>query len=138
MIKRLSHVGFLVKDIEGATKLYEDLLGVKPWRHGVLNHPSDGLKNTKLALEDTETDIELLQATDAQSPIGKAMARRGEGIYHLCFVTDDLDAEMARLRAMGATVIERKPGPTLTNRGCWIHPRSTTGVLIELVEQPTK
>jgi len=138
MIKRLSHVGFLVKDINGAMKLYEELLGLKPWRHGVLDHPSDGLKNSKLAVGDTDTDIELMQPTDPNSAIGKALERRGEGVYHLCFITDNLDAELKRLRAKGIQVAERKPSPTLPNKGAWISPRSTTGVLIELVEKPIK
>ena len=138
MITRFSHVGFAVKDIEAAIKLYEDLLGFKLWRHGIVNHPAEGMKNCKLSVGNTDIDVELLQPTDPNGFIGKSVARRGEGIYHLCFVTDNLDAEIKRLKAKGVQVMEREPSATLPARGAWIHPRSTTGVLIELVEKPTK
>jgi catechol 2,3-dioxygenase-like lactoylglutathione lyase family enzyme len=78
MIKRLSHIGVKVNDLEETINIFEDLLGFKLWRHGIMEHPEEGMRNVKMSVGDTDIDIEVLQATDSTSHIGRSVERRGE------------------------------------------------------------
>ena len=80
-----------------------------------------------------ESKIELLEATSAESPIARFLAKRGPGIHHLCFASDDLHGDDRQLRAAGMELL--RPEPTQGAGGCWVqfvHPRSAGGVLVEL------
>jgi methylmalonyl-CoA/ethylmalonyl-CoA epimerase len=83
-----------------------------------------------------ETLVELLEAETAETPIGKFVARRGPGIHHVCFAVEDLDAALDRCRAAGIRLIDEQPRIGAEgNRIAFLHPSSTSGVLIELTEE---
>lgn len=124
---RLAHVGIAVRNLAEAVGFYRDILGLEP-------HPpqsSDGA--TIIGLTLGESAIELLHASDASSPIGKFLARRGPGIHHVCFRVPDLDAAIARCTAAGYRMIDAAPRPGADGRRvAFLHPTATAGILLEL------
>ena len=124
---RLAHVGIAVRDLDEAVRFYRDVLGVTP-------HPpqtADGA--TIVGLTIGESDVELLSADDADSPIGKFLARRGPGIHHVCFRVPDLEAALERCRRAGYHLIDPVPRPGADGRRvAFLHPRATAGILLEL------
>lgn len=124
---RLAHVGVAVRDLDDAVRFYRDVLGVTP-------HPpqqADGATIVGLSLG--ESDVELLTASDATSPIGKFLATRGPGIHHICFRVPDVAAALERCRAAGFQLIDQAPRPGADgHRVAFVHPRATGGILLEL------
>ena len=125
----LAHVGVAVRDLEEAVRFYRDVLGVTP-------HPpqvADGATIVGLTLGGSE--VELLTATDVQSPIGKFLATRGPGIHHLCFRVPNLEAALERCRAAGYRLIDEVPRPGADgHRVAFVHPKATAGILLELTD----
>ena len=131
MIEAIDHVGIAVESIAKARGLYE-LLGLEVER--IEEVPQEGVRVALLRCG--ESCIELLEATDADSPIARFLARRGPGIHHLCLRTDDVTADDGRLRQAGLDMLRLRP--TRGAGGCWVqfvHPRSTGGVLLELSQE---
>jgi len=126
---RLAHVGVAVRSLEDAVRFYRDVLGVQP-------HPpqtADGATILGLTLGDS--DVELLSASDATSPIGKFLATRGPGIHHICFRVPDIDAALARCKDAGYQLIDQAPRPGADgHRVAFLHPKATAGILIELTD----
>lgn len=124
---RIAHVGIAVRDLDEAVRFYRDVLGVTP-------HPpqsADGATIVGLTLGDS--DVELLSASDADSPVGKFLARRGPGIHHVCFRVPDLEAALARCRSEGYQLIDAAPRPGADGRRvAFLHPKATAGILLEL------
>lgn len=126
---RIAHVGIAVRDLDEAVRFYRDVLGVTP-------HPAqtaDGATIVGLTLG--ESEIELLSAADADSPIGKFLAKRGPGIHHVCFRVPDLEAALARCRSEGYQLIDAVPRPGADGRRvAFVHPKATAGILLELTD----
>ncbi len=126
---RLAHVGVAVRDLDEAVRFYRDVLGVAP-------HPpqtADGATIVGLSLGDS--DVELLTATDPESPIGRFLARRGPGIHHICFRVPDIDAALERCRQAGYQLIDQAPRPGADgHRVAFLHPKATAGILLELTD----
>jgi methylmalonyl-CoA/ethylmalonyl-CoA epimerase len=124
---RIAHVGIAVRDLDEAVRFYRDVLGATP-------HPpqtADGATIVGLTLG--ASDIELLTAADADSPIGKFLARRGPGIHHVCFRVPDLEAALDRCRRAGFQLIDDAPRPGADGRRvAFLHPKATAGILLEL------
>jgi methylmalonyl-CoA/ethylmalonyl-CoA epimerase len=124
---RLAHVGVAVRDLDEAVRFYRDVLGLVP-------HPpqiADGATIVGITLGGSE--VELLTASDAASPIGKFLATRGPGIHHLCFHVPDLEAALERCRAAGYRLIDETPRPGADGRRvAFLHPKATAGILLEL------
>lgn len=126
---RLAHVGVAVRDLDQAVAFYRDVLGASP------HAPEHADGATIVGLTFGESDVELLSAADADSPIGKFLARRGPGIHHMCFRVPDLDAALARCRAAGYELIDQTPRTGAGgHRIAFLHPKSTAGILLELTE----
>lgn len=126
---RIAHIGIAVEDIGEALRFYRDVLGLTP-------HPaeaSDGA--TIVSLPFGESEVELLQPTDPESPIARFLARRGPGIHHVCYRVPDLDAALAGARAAGYRLVDETPRTGAGGcRIAFLHPKSTAGILIELTE----
>jgi methylmalonyl-CoA/ethylmalonyl-CoA epimerase len=124
---RIAHVGVAVRDLDEALRFYRDVLGLTA-------HPpqtADGATIVGLSLGGS--DVELLSAADAESPIGKYLARHGPGIHHVCFRVPDLEAALARCRAAGFRLIDEAPRPGADgHRVAFVHPKATAGILLEL------
>lgn len=125
----LDHIGIAVKSIEAAA-IYQ-ALGL------TIDHvetvETQGVKTAFLSVGDS--NLELLEPTGPGSPVAKFIEKRGEGIHHLCFRVDDIDAHVARLKAQGFRLINEAPVPGA--HGCrvaFLHPAAGNGVLIELSE----
>jgi methylmalonyl-CoA/ethylmalonyl-CoA epimerase len=126
---RVSHIGVAVRDLDQAAAFYRDVLGAKP--EG--GERADGADLVRFAMG--ELEIELLTAQDAESPVGKFLARRGPGIHHICFRVPDLDAALARCREEGYELIDQSPRAGANGRRvAFLHPRSTAGILLELTD----
>ena len=126
---RIAHIGIAVRALDEAAPFYRDVLGLPA-------APLDDTDGARIAgFAAGESLVELLEAEDPDSPIGRFIARRGPGIHHICFAVDDLDAALERCRAAGLRLIDDTPRLGAEGkRIAFLHPSSTAGVLIELSE----
>lgn len=126
---RIAHVGIAVRSITDALPFYRDVLGME----AVELAERDGARIS--GLDAGGPLIELLEAVDDDSPIGKFVARRGPAIHHICFEVSDLEAALEQCRLAGIAVIDDEPRMGAEGkRIAFLHPASTGGVLIELTE----
>ena len=131
-MRKIEHIGIAVKDLEAATKTYEALLGKPAYQSEDVE--SEGVKT--VFFKTGENKIELLGATREDSPIAKYIAKRGEGIHHVAFDVEDIEAEIKRLQGEGFQLINDMPKKGADNkRIVFLHPKSTNGVLVELCEE---
>lgn len=129
---RLDHVGIAVRSLAVALTPYTKGLGLT--EAAVQEVPSEKVRVAFLPVG--ETRLELLEPTADDSPVARFLARRGEGIHHLCFQVDDLEATLAGLRRAGVELVDQKPRVGAGgSRVAFIHPRGMAGVLVELVEK---
>ena len=128
---RLHHVGIVVADVEAAARKYEAL----GFRNGErFEVPAQGI--VAIVYRAGPGYIELIQPTDPEGPIGRFMAKRGEGAHHVAYAVDDIESALARLKAAGVRLIDEVPRVGLHGwRIAFIHPESCHGVLTELVEE---
>lgn len=132
MITKLDHIGIAVSSLEEASKTYRDVLGLKD--HGVEVVEEQKVKVAFFPAGDTE--IELLESTDPEGPIAKFIEKRGEGVQHLAFRVDNIEAALDEMRTKGIRLIDEKPRYGAGGaRIAFLHPKSTGGVLIELCER---
>ena len=133
MLDRIYHLGYAVHDIEAAARFYEENFGARPSEPEVVE--DQGIVATMFGVG--ESRIELVQPTRPDSPVGKFLAKRGEGFHHVAFEVDDLEGALADLKAKGVELIDESPrigaGGT---RMAFVHPKGAFGVLTELVELP--
>ena len=133
MLNRIYHLGYAVEDIEASSRFYELNFGAAP------GEPEEVVDQGIIAVmfEVGESGIELLQPTRPDSPVGKFLAKRGEGFHHVAFEVDDLRATLSELRANGVNLIDEEPrrGAGKTSVA-FVHPEGAFGVLTELVELP--
>lgn len=131
-MKKIEHIGIAVKNLSEANKIYKMLLG------------NDAYKSERVESEGVETSffhcgeskIELLEATNADSPIAKFIEKRGEGIHHIAFAVTDIKAEMHRLKKEGFTLLNDEPKKGADNKWvAFLHPKSANGVLVELCQE---
>lgn len=127
---RIAHIGIAVENIDRALPFYRDVLGMVP-RHGP--EARDGATIVSLSFGDS--DVELLEPVAPDGPIAKFLAKRGPGIHHVCYRVDDLDRALAHCRSSDYHLID--PQPRIGAGGkriAFLHPKSTSGILIELTE----
>ena len=128
-IKKIDHIGIATRDIDCVLSLYRDLLGIE-----VADTVESQAMNMAF-LPVGETQIELLEPVDPESAIGKYIERRGEGIHHICFEVDDIEATLAHLEGKGVRLINETPITSVDGKKlAFIHPESTHGVLVELYQ----
>ncbi|MGC8838100.1 MAG: methylmalonyl-CoA epimerase [Anaerolineae bacterium] len=130
MLKRVHHIGLVVKDLEGALQDFVDALGVAPG--GIHEMPERGLRLAFFPVG--ESRIELVQPTDPESSVARFLERRGEGIHHICLEVDDIRAALADLKAKGVRLVDEEPRPGAEGLVAFVHPTSMHGVLLELVQ----
>ncbi len=132
MIRKIEHLGIAVSDMEKANRLFSLLLNTQPYKAESVE--SEQVNTSFFMLG--ETKVELLSATGEASAIAKYIAKKGEGIHHIALDVDDIDFEINRLKAAGFEVINAMPKDGADNkRICFLHPKSTGGVLVELCEE---
>jgi len=129
-IKKINHVAIVVKDIDESLKFWETALGLK------LDHVEDvPSQASKVAFIPVgEGEIELVQPTSTDSGMAAYLEKRGEGMHHLCIEVDDIEAKMQELKDAGVRLINQSPEVLPGRKMAFIHPKSTSGVLVELYE----
>jgi methylmalonyl-CoA epimerase len=131
----IHHVAVVVRDIDDALPRYERLFGWRP-EHAPFDFPQQGVRLCFLPTgAGAATRIELVQPVDAEGGVARLLASRGEGVHHVCLVSDDLPADLAGLAAAEAELIDREPRPGAHGQVAFIHPRTLNGVLWELLER---
>lgn len=131
-VKRVSHLGLAVKDLEAALELYQGVFGLELTHRWV----SEADRMEAAALRAGDLEIELMQPLSEDSPVARFIARRGEGIHHLAYEVDDVGAALETARKAGLEAVDSEPrvGGDGHTRIAFLHPRSTFGVLTELEE----
>ena len=127
MLTKVHHVGVVVKSADEAMKFYRDALGLEVTDDRVIE--DQGVRGVLLKIGGSE--IELLEPTRNDTGVAKFLESRGEGMHHICFESDDVDAELASARQKGIQLIDEKPRLGLAGMICFLHPKSNHGVLVE-------
>ena len=134
MIQKIEHIGIAVKDLNHSNELFKKLFGKDHYKVEAVE--SEGVSTSFFMLG--ETKIELLQATNENSAIAKFIDKKGEGIHHIAYAVDNIVTEMERLEAEGFEILNKEPKPGADNKLiCFLHPKSTNGILVELCQERT-
>ena len=135
MIKKIEHIGIAVKNLDNANQLFKKLFGNEHYKIEAVE--SEGVSTSFFMLG--ETKIELVQATNENSSIAKFIDKKGEGIHHIAYAVDNIKEEMARLKNEGFDILNAEPKQGADNKLiCFLHPKSTNGVLVELCQERAK
>ncbi len=128
--KKIDHIGIAVSDLEASKRFYETSLGLKVQHEEVLGDMNIAF------IPVGETNIELIQSTSEDGVIAKFIAKRGEGIHHIAYEVEDIEASLDRLKSQGVRLVDETPRSGAHGKKvAFIHPKSTNGVLSELVSQ---
>lgn len=131
-MKKIEHIGIAVRDINSSNDLFASLFGKEHYK--IEDVESEGVKTSFFKCGPNK--IELLQATDKNSPIAKFIEKKGEGIHHIAFAVDNIEKEIKRLTNEGFKMIHDTPKKGADNKLiAFLHPKSTNGVLIELCQE---
>ena len=135
MIQKIEHIGIAVKDLNHSNELFKKLFGKDHYKVEAVEN--EGVSTSFFMLG--ETKIELLQATNEDSAIAKFIAKKGEGIHHIAYAVDNIVTEMERLKAEGFEILNKEPKHGADNKLiCFLHPKSTNGILVELCQERDK
>ena len=128
---KTEHIGIAVKELSNAIPLFEKLLNSQCYKTEMV----EGEKVNTAFFKQGDTKIELLESTDPDGVIAKFIEKKGEGIHHIAFEVADIEAEMERLKDEGFVLLNEKPKAGADNKlVCFLHPKGTNGVLIELCQ----
>ncbi|WP_339609227.1 methylmalonyl-CoA epimerase [uncultured Roseivirga sp.] len=131
-MRKIEHIGIAVKNLDNSNALFAKLFGEPHYK--IEDVLTEGVKTSFFQVGPNK--IELLEATNPDSPIAKFIEKKGEGIHHIAFDVEDIEAEIARLKAEGFTVLNETPKKGADNKiVCFLHPKSTNGVLVELCQE---
>jgi methylmalonyl-CoA/ethylmalonyl-CoA epimerase len=130
-MQHIEHIGIAVKNLEFSNDLFTKLLGTAPYKQEGVE--SEGVMTS--FFQTGQTKIELLEATNPESPIAKFIEKKGEGIHHIAFEVADILSEMERLKNEGFTLLNEVPKKGADNKlVCFLHPKGTNSVLVELCQ----
>jgi methylmalonyl-CoA/ethylmalonyl-CoA epimerase len=131
-MKKIEHIGIAVKDLDASNLLFEKLFGAPAYKQEEV--ASEGVKTS--FFKSGPNKIELLEATNPESPIAKFIERKGEGIHHIAFEVQDIIFEMKRLQEEGFVLLNEVPKKGADNKlVVFLHPKTTNNVLIELCQE---
>jgi methylmalonyl-CoA/ethylmalonyl-CoA epimerase len=128
-MQKIEHIGIAVKSLAAAVPVYEKLLNTPCYK-------TESVESEKVStafFQQGPNKIELLESTDPEGVIAKFIEKKGEGLHHVAFAVEDIEAEMERLKQAGFVLLNEKPKPGADNKWvCFLHPKHTAGVLVEL------
>ena len=130
MLTKIHNVGILVHSIDAAYAFYRDTLSLPVHKEDIIQ--DQGVKAALLTIGGSE--IELLEPIEPHTGVARFLARKGEGLHHLCFATDDIARELAAARNKGIALIDAQPRRGLAGMICFLHPKASHGVLIEYAQ----
>ena len=132
MIKAIDHIGFVVRSTEETTKIFSNTLGFSVLES--IDVPEQGFKSTSISKEGAT--IELIEATNPEGAIAKFLEKKGEGLHHISLQVDDIEQQVAALKTEGVQFVSEKPMQVTDKaKSIFIHPKSTGGILTELVQR---
>lgn len=129
---KIEHIGIAVKDLVASNQLFSQLLGTESYKTEEVTSENVITSFFKVG----ENKIELLEATQSESPLSRFIEKKGEGIHHIAFEVKDIKAEMRRLSSHGFVLLSNEPRKGADNKlVCFLHPKSANGVLVELCQE---
>lgn len=128
--KHLNHVAIAVYNIENTLEMYKEIFGLNPGE--IFDIPDQGVKAVLSVIGNSQ--LEFIQPNDSNGSVARFLERQGEGLHHICFEVTDLQGKLRDLEAKNIEVIDKEPREGLAGMISFLHPRSTNGVLIELVD----
>ncbi len=128
MIEKIHHIGIAVHSLDDALKFYRDTLGLHVQAQDTIE--DQGVRAALLSIGQSE--IELLEPTRPDVGVARFLERKGEGLHHICFQTEDVDGDLEALKAKGVELVDQKSRPGLAGMICFLHPKASRGVLVEL------
>jgi methylmalonyl-CoA/ethylmalonyl-CoA epimerase len=131
-MRRIHHVGIVVNRLTEAYRFYRDVLGLPLLREAEL--ADQGVRAALLAAG--ESEVELLEPLGPSTPVGRFLAKRGEGLHHLCFETPDVGKSVTSLKERGVELLDNAPRQGLAGQIAFLHPRACSGVLVEVATPP--
>lgn len=132
MLRKIEHIGIAVEDFNSTAEVFKDLLGIPSYKTEIVE--SEGVET--MFFQIGESKIELLRATDSDSPIAKFLEKSKGGIHHIAFDVEDIDKELERLKALNFELIHQSPKDGADNKIiAFLHPKSTARVLVELCQE---
>ncbi len=130
MIKKVHHVGVVVRDMEQAMRFYRDTLGLPVFKSQLIEE--QGVKAALLTVGDSE--IELLEPVVTDNGIARYLESKGEGLHHICFEVEDVEHELDGLRRREIELVDHQTRIGIAGRICFLHPRALNGALVELCQ----
>lgn len=130
-MKKIDHIAIAVSSVDDALKVFGEVFGLKA--EHIEEIPDQKVKAATVRIGDS--NIEFIEPTDPESGVAKFMEKKGEGIHHICVEVADIDAELKALEAKGVALIDKQARKGLAGRIAFVHPKSTKGVLMELVQK---
>lgn len=131
-MRKIEHIGIAIENMEEAISIYENLLNTKCYK--IEEVKSENVKTAFFKIGDSK--IELLEATNPDSPIAKYIAKRGTGMHHIAFDVEDIESEIKRLEKLDFQLIQKSPKNGADNKLiAFLHPKSTEGTLVELCQE---
>ena len=131
MLKKIDHIAIAVSSVDDALKVFGEVFGLKA--EHVEEIPDQKVKAATVRIGDT--NIEFIEPTDPESGVAKFVEKKGEGIHHICVEVADIDAELKALEDRGVALIDKQARKGLAGKIAFLHPKSTKGVLMELVQK---
>ena len=131
MLKKIDHIAIAVSSIDDALKVFGEVFGLKA--EHIEEIPDQKIKAATVCIGDT--NIEFIEPTDPESGVAKFVEKKGEGIHHIAVEVADIDAELKALEDRGVALIDRQARKGLAGKIGFLHPKSTKGVLMELVQK---
>ena len=128
MIDKIHHVGIAVRDLDKSLEFYRDTLGLHV--HALDTVEDQGVRAALLTIG--ESEIELLEPTSPNANMAKFIERKGEGLHHICFQTEDVDGDLEELKHKEVELVDQKSRVGLAGMICFLHPKASRGVLVEL------
>jgi methylmalonyl-CoA/ethylmalonyl-CoA epimerase len=128
LIDKIHHIGIAVHSLDDALKFYRDTLGLHVHAQDTIE--DQGVRAALLTIGQSE--IELLEPTRPDAGVARFLERKGEGLHHICFQTADVDGDLEALKAKGVELVDQKSRPGLAGMICFMHPKASRGVLVEL------
>jgi methylmalonyl-CoA/ethylmalonyl-CoA epimerase len=131
-MKKIEHIGIAVKDIDASTKIFSKIFGKESYKSDFVE--SEGVVTSFFQIG--ESKIELVSPTNDNSPISKYLNKNNESMHHIAFAVEDIVKEMQRLKNEGILLLNEQPKKGADNNLiCFLHPKDTNGVLIELCQK---
>lgn len=131
-MQKVEHIGIAVKSLSHSVPLFEKLLKTNCYK----TEPVESEKVNTAFFRQGDTKIELLESTDPDGVIARFIEKKGEGMHHIAFEVEDIEAEMKRLKEEGFVLLQEKPKPGADNKlVCFLHPKTTNGLLVELCQE---